>query len=310
MNISVIIPCYNHADEVAQAIESALSQTRPPDEIIAVDDGSTDGSAGVIARFKEVKLIRQENEGPAAARNAAAREAKGDWLALLDADDIWLPEKLAEQQECIKTRPDAALVHTNGWVIEGREAPEKLESRPTWFQTKTPPEGTQAYKTFLSTPILTSSVMVKKEVFDKEGGFDTSFTINEDADLFFRIMATGKRVCYVPRPLMVQRCVRSGAGRDQQAYLTYSIKLLKKARTRFPEHADRLKRSIGATYRISAWYAMREGKPGMARKCWLNSFLYRRPGRKELLTAALLLLGRRGFELARSMWIEVIKGLR
>src|SRR5215831_9228869 len=96
--ISVVIPAYNAEGCVGRAIESALSQTHRPIEVLVVDDGSLDGTSEVVASYPApVRLLRKANGGPASARNLAAREARGDWLALLDADDSWLPEKLERE---------------------------------------------------------------------------------------------------------------------------------------------------------------------------------------------------------------------
>ena len=96
--VSVIIPNYNYARFIGEAIESVLAQTYQPLEIIVVDDASTDDSIKVIESFGDkVKLIRQENGGVGKARNTGARNAGGDFLAFLDADDIWLPEKIEKQ---------------------------------------------------------------------------------------------------------------------------------------------------------------------------------------------------------------------
>ena len=96
--VSVIIPAYNADKHVERAIDSALAQTLQPVEILVIDDGSRDRTAEFASRFPSpVRLIRQENGGPATARNRGAREATGDWLALLDADDWWFPDKLRIQ---------------------------------------------------------------------------------------------------------------------------------------------------------------------------------------------------------------------
>src|SRR4051812_45211482 len=98
MKISVLIACYNAAPYVAEAIESVLSQTCPAHELIVIDDGSTDGTADVLAGFSgRIAVLRQTNQGVAAALNAGLAQAAGDAIAFLDADDVWTPGKLALQ---------------------------------------------------------------------------------------------------------------------------------------------------------------------------------------------------------------------
>src|SRR5437588_13065345 len=95
MKISVVIPTYNYGQYIDAAIQSALAQSLPPDEIIVVDDGSTDDTESIVSRFNgKVKLVRQHNLGPSAARNAGAALAQGDYVAFCDADDMCLPTKL------------------------------------------------------------------------------------------------------------------------------------------------------------------------------------------------------------------------
>lgn len=111
MSVSVIIPCYNRAEILPRAIDSALKQTVPPSEIVVVDDGSTDDSAEIAEQFGgPIRVIRQRNAGAAAARNCGIRDAKGDWIAFLDSDDEWAPTKLARQLEAAAEFPESQLV--------------------------------------------------------------------------------------------------------------------------------------------------------------------------------------------------------
>ena len=107
MKISVVIPAYNAEQHIGRAIDSVLAQTRPADEIIVIDDGSTDATAEVIRSFGDrVTLIQQKNAGVSVARNTGIEAATGDWIAFLDADDEWLPEKLKRQAEHLSRNPD------------------------------------------------------------------------------------------------------------------------------------------------------------------------------------------------------------
>lgn len=108
---SVVIPCFNRASRIEAAINSALDQSLPPHEIIVVDDGSTDESASVAESLgPAVRVIRTENRGPSAARNLGIDEAQGDWIAFLDADDVWHPEKMTLQAQALAAFPEVKLV--------------------------------------------------------------------------------------------------------------------------------------------------------------------------------------------------------
>jgi glycosyltransferase involved in cell wall biosynthesis len=300
MKISVIIPVFNRAREVAEAIDCALGQTLGPLEILVVDDGSTDDTAAAVERFgPPVRLLRQERGGPAAARNRAAREARGDWIALLDSDDLWLPEKLEREAAQVAGAPGAGLVHCDGWVIRGAEPPPwaaavlKREAgpfgrpsspdrpspapsspAPTHFSRYRPAQGPSALVTYLDNPVLTSSVMVRREALERAGGFDESFAINEDADLFIRVMALGYETVYAPEPLVFQRVMPDGIPRDWMQGIAMAIRVQKKALAAFPALRPVFREALAQSHRSAAQCA-----------------LVRRPSWKELAVAALLILG-------------------
>ena len=127
-SISVVIPAYNSAAQLARALDSVLAQTRPAEEILVVDDGSTDATAEVARSYGDaVRLIAQANAGAAAARNAGIRAARGTWIAFLDADDEWLPDRLALQTDILDRRPDLVWVSGNSIscsCTENRQAPD------------------------------------------------------------------------------------------------------------------------------------------------------------------------------------------
>jgi glycosyltransferase involved in cell wall biosynthesis len=111
--VSVVIPVFNAEKYLRQAISSALDQTLPPHEIIIVDDGSTDSSREIASSFgPAVICLSQQHQGPSAARNLATARSSGDWIAFLDADDYWLPDKLARQAAVIEADPNVELVYT------------------------------------------------------------------------------------------------------------------------------------------------------------------------------------------------------
>src|SRR5262245_25838031 len=112
--VSVIIPSYNSARFVSQAVRSVLEQTYSPLEIIVVNDGSTDDTVSVLDAYKgDIQIVHQANGGVSKARNRGIREAKGKFIAFLDADDQWLPSKIQKQIDCLRANPSAALVHSD-----------------------------------------------------------------------------------------------------------------------------------------------------------------------------------------------------
>lgn len=171
------MPVYNAREWVAETLEAALAQTWRSLEIICVDDGSKDGSPDFIrGRFPSVRVVEQENQGQAVARNRGVEEAQGDAIAFLDADDVWLPGKIARQMEVLTSRPEAAFVHS-GWA------------RPGWKEA--PPGGDVVELSFLPLAygyfVCPSGVVMRREPFEAVGGFREERTGLEDRDLWSRL---------------------------------------------------------------------------------------------------------------------------
>jgi glycosyltransferase involved in cell wall biosynthesis len=178
-SVSVIIPAYNAEKFLARAIDSALNQTVPPIEVLVVDDGSQDDTAAVVAGYgPPVRLLQKPNGGPASARNLGAREAHGDWLAFLDADDLWKEAKL-ERQFAVAVRENADLVQSVV-PLSYRVVPRKIDFEQLWA----------------GNCVATSSVMLKRSVFEEAGGFDEDPRLIsvEDYNLWLRLAAAGRRL--------------------------------------------------------------------------------------------------------------------
>lgn len=197
--VSVIIPNYNYASYVGEAINSVLAQDYANVEIIVVDDGSSDDSRAVIEGFGEkVTAIFQQNQGVAATRNNGVAVAKGEFIAFLDADDAWLPTKLSRQMERF-ANPEVGLVHVGVAHIDGagRVTSENLAGR----------EGRVARNLLLLEPVILgggSGVVIRRDLFDKVGGFDTRLSTSADWELYYRIAAASE-VAFVAEPLVRYR---------------------------------------------------------------------------------------------------------
>lgn len=186
--ISVIMPAYNSAAFIARSIHSAQQQTVRPLEILVVDDGSKDNTAEVAAECGDlVRVIRQANGGPAAARNHGAREARGEWLAFLDSDDTWLPVKLERQVAAMED--SITLLHA--YCVQDKcckLAPRETDFTMLWDANR----------------IATSSVLIRKSAFDAIGGFDEDRSIMavEDYNLWLRLAHRGARMRVIPEELL------------------------------------------------------------------------------------------------------------
>jgi len=194
-SIAVIIPTYNRIETLSRAISSVLAQIRPIDELIVVDDGSTDGtSAWLRERYPGIKLIEQVNAGVSAARNRGIEFTGCDWIALLDSDDEWLPQKLEKQLARLASEPDHKIIHSDEiWVRNGVRVNQmkKHSKKGGWiFQDCLP-----------LCAISPSAVMIHQSIFGDVGLFDESLPACEDYDLWLRITSRYP-VLYCDEPLI------------------------------------------------------------------------------------------------------------
>lgn len=183
MKISVVIPTYNRCESLRRALLSVFSQTLLPTEVTVIDDGSTDGTNAMISKeFPEVSYYRQENRGVSSARNLGIHHTTGDWLAFLDSDDEWLPEKLNRQTAALSANPDSRICHTEEiWIRAG------IRVNPAKKYAKT---GGWIFKQCLPLCAMSpSTIMIHRSVFDDIGLFDTRLPACEDYDLWLRITA-------------------------------------------------------------------------------------------------------------------------
>ncbi|HXT82312.1 MAG TPA: glycosyltransferase [Acetobacteraceae bacterium] len=237
--ISVVIPLYNGAAYIEQALRSVLAQTLSPDEIIVVDDGSTDDGPGIIARMtsdKRVRVICKQNGGQSSARNEGIRQSHGDLVALLDQDDVWYPHHLAE---LIKPFLEARPVEL-GWVYSNLDQVDQ--------------HGNLVIRRFLSTLraehpktdlakclkhdmyVLPSASLISRQAFMQVGGFDERLSGYEDDDLFLRLFRAGYDNIYLDRPLSKWRIYptsTSYSARMTTSRAIYARKLLDE----FPDDA-------------------------------------------------------------------------
>ena len=191
--VSVIIPSYNCERYISETIGSVLEQTFNDLELIVVDDGSTDRTPELVAAFDTpVRLVAQANAGVCTARNRGIREAKGHFLCLMDHDDYWFPDKLLRQVETMQRYPECGVVYDSFilWHPDpaGRFPPPAdidLTAYPQGIDTEF--SGWVYHQFLLDSWALTSTVMFRREVFDRCGGFDETLPYSEDWDLWLRL---------------------------------------------------------------------------------------------------------------------------
>ena len=208
-SVSVIIPTYNYGRFIAEAIQSVLQQTHRPDEIVVVDDGSTDDTARVVAGFGDaVKYVRQENGGVCAARNKGVAESTGEIIAFMDADDTMEPESIAKQVALFGDE-HVGLVHC-GLRLFDDESGETIE-----LQLEGGEDGVADNLLLWEGASIAGpgAILVTREAFDSVGGFDTGMKVGEDWDFCYRV-ARKFKVRFVPEPLVNYRSHATAAHRN------------------------------------------------------------------------------------------------
>ena len=208
-SLSVIIPSYNRAIWLPRALLSVQKQTLPANEIIVVDDGSTDGTETLIkSDYPDIVYLRQENKGVSTARNHGIEKATGEWLAFLDSDDEWLPNKLEIQKDALEAVPDIKICHTEEiWIRnEKRVNPMKKHAKT----------GGWIFQHCLPLCAMSpSSILIHRSVFETVGNFDESLPACEDYDLWLRITHRYP-VAFVEQPLIIKN-----GGHDDQLSRRY-----------------------------------------------------------------------------------------
>ena len=201
--VSVIIPTYNSASTLGRALDSVLSQTRPADEIIVVNDGSTDETEDLVTRqYPQVRYHYQPNAGLAATRNAGAALATGTILALLDSDDEWVPTKLERQLQILEQHPELCGVGCHRIRVQVDAEGKELQRQPSRHADGAV-EEIDFERELWSNRICGATMVLRREIFDRFGGYDASMRALEDHDLWLRLLGGGQRLGVLREPLYV-----------------------------------------------------------------------------------------------------------
>lgn len=228
MNISVIIPTFNRENHIYKAIESILNQSYNVNEIIIIDDGSTDNTKDIVHNYIEkhsnIKYIFQNNSGVSKARNIGIKEAKNEWICFLDSDDMWEKEKIQEQVEFHRNNPHIYFSHTDElWIFNDKIIKQKKH------QLK--PQGFCFQENLANTLIGASTVMIHKKIFEDIGYFDEDLLACEDYDLWLRILQKYEL------GLVDKKLIKKIAGHENQ--LSFTTKLMDEYRIKaLLKHTD------------------------------------------------------------------------
>lgn len=261
VSVSVLIPTYNRKAYLREAIDSVLAQTYTDYEIIVVDDGSTDGTGEALAAAygEQIRYVRQDNQGESVARNRGLELAQGEYVALLDSDDLWLPEKLARQMTAIETDAKVGLVFCQSWIIDGEGRRVHDIPHGTHLRNgKLTLEGLCLHNR-ISGP---STTLIRRAVLNHIGGFDPDIHFGEDWDLWLRI-AMHYELAFVPEPLACIRrhhgtqCYYPSVERNAQR-LAQHLTILEKAFASWPDEPPTELRRLAIGYQYAQAFLAEE----------------------------------------------------
>lgn len=201
MSVTIIMPAYNASRFLREAIDSALGQTLSPDEVIVVDDGSTDDTATIAENYgPPVRVFRRPNARQAASRNFGVTQAKSEWVAFHDADDIWERNKLELQLKELTRHPEADVCYTGHVLLmqEGETTRRGTESLP-------PDPGKVREALYEGPALLIGCTMMRRATFLEFGGFNAKYRYTEDYEFFLRLLMAGIGFVACPEPLLLYR---------------------------------------------------------------------------------------------------------
>lgn len=238
MRVSVIIPTYNRAHYVSQAIDSVLAQTHEDFEILIVDDGSTDNTREIVSRHIEacgdkIRYFHKENGGCASARNAGLKTATGDFIAFLDSDDLFQPRKLEIQLALLRERPDCQFVYSDSIEFE--------EHGKTWISPVAAEDclADFAIEHFQTTAARASALLYRRKCIEHVGGFDETLRLNEDSDFLQRV-AISFRGCYSDYPSVRVRHHSGSKSRDRVGIYRALLKSSENILREYPQFGQQL----------------------------------------------------------------------
>jgi glycosyltransferase involved in cell wall biosynthesis len=272
--ISVIIPTYNSGVFIGESIQSVLRQTCTDYEIIVIDDGSTDNTGGVIGNnFPQVRYYYIPNQGAARARNYGIRRARGEFIAFLDADDLWLPEKLEKQLKVFNADQELMLVFTEHRVFDTTGF-----RKTTFVKKERLMKGDVVKNIFLYSHVALPTVMVRSQVFQEIGYFEESLIAAEDDNLWMRIVLKF-RIHLLDEVLVNVRVTEKSLSRTAINLFDGGLKNLYLIENKYPDLRKRLgraniRRKKSDIYRLYGYFFFSKGDYAMARRYLIQSITF------------------------------------
>ena len=220
--VSVVVPAHDAAATIEATVRSVLRQSLQDFEVIVVDDGSSDDTAERVEALADprVRLVRQQNGGPSAARNAGIDAAAADTISFVDSDDLWLPTYLETMTVALASRPDAAFAYTDAWLFDdARRSVSSLSVMGAQHPPTPPPADPRAFLLeLLERNFVYTSTTVRRDVLREVGGYDERLRYGEDFELWARVVESGRTPVCAPGRLAVHRRHASSLTADVQRF--------------------------------------------------------------------------------------------
>ena len=305
--ISVIIPTYNSCKYLCEAIDSVLKQTCTDYEILVVDDGSTDDTKAVLASmFPAVAYYRVDHKGVSHARNFGISKARGDLIAFLDADDRWLPEKLEKQAAQFGLDETVGLVFTENYFFHEQEISKFTANKRSRLM-----HGNIVRNIFLKSYVVTSTVMVRKSVFDRVGLFEEELSVAEDDNMWMRI-GMKYSIVLLDEKLVQYRTTLGSLGSDFNALIIGGNKQIEILKTRYSDLYDRLgpvaiRKKHADLYFSEAYRDFNQGNYTAARTRFIDSYISYPFRLKSLFYLLSTYLSSQAIEMIRGMKRRITK---
>ena len=296
--VSILLTCYNHLNHLPAALDGIRNQTFTDFEVIALDDGSTDGTREYLAKQKGITVVlNEQNLGTYGTLNRGLDRATGEFVAILNDDDAWLPEKLQRQVSMLDENPEVGLVHTGGEFIDGEG--NTIEGQPLGFAYPTFETGDRLLDLVYQNRVVASAAMFRRSVLKDIGGFNEDYFGSGDWQMWFR-MAEQFDLGFVPGKLTQYR-VHSGSAshnqekiwQDDQLLREWMLPRLEDLENRFPE--EQVRRALGHCWATLGTARMLNGDANSARAAYRASMHVLPKRIKNYLRYAATYLGKERF---------------
>lgn len=273
--VSVLLTCYNHIRYLPDCVEGVFSQTFRDLEVIAVDDGSTDGTREWLSACPRpiTCVFNDDNLGTYASLNVGLSKATGEFVAILNDDDLWAPTKLDRQIELFERHPQIGLVHTDGWFIDGEG--KRLEGAPLGFEFPRTETGDVLIDLMYANKIIASAALVRRSCFEELGGFNEQYFGSGDWEMWYRI-AEKYLVGFVAEPLTFYRVHGANASHKLDRIWQDDERLRRWIASRAPAYSDRgygkrLTKALAHNQACLGTVLTLNGKPVEGRRAYAES---------------------------------------